>query len=65
MESRSEACGFWEKVTGQVIRQMFPVADGEPTFCLPTSCFSSVGQSCRIIADPMDCSTPGFPVHHV
>ena len=26
--------------------------------------FSSVAQSCLIICDPMDCSTPGFPVHH-
>ena len=26
--------------------------------------FSSVTQSCPIICDPMDCSTPGFPVLH-
>ena len=26
--------------------------------------FSSVTQSCLILCDPMDCSTPGFPVHH-
>ena len=26
--------------------------------------FSSVAQSCRTLCDPMDCSTPGFPVHH-
>ena len=26
--------------------------------------FSSVTQSCPILCDPMDCSTPGFPVHH-
>ena len=25
--------------------------------------FSSV-QSCPNVFDPMDCSTPGFPVHH-
>ena len=25
--------------------------------------FSSVTQSCPILCDPMDCSTPGFPVH--
>ena len=25
--------------------------------------FSSVAQSCPILCDPMDCSTPGFPVH--
>ena len=26
--------------------------------------FSSVAQSCLILCDPVDCITPGFPVHH-
>ena len=26
--------------------------------------FSSVAQSCLILCDPMDSSTPGFPAHH-
>ena len=26
--------------------------------------FSSIAQSCLPLCDPMDCSTPGFPVHH-
>ena len=26
--------------------------------------FSSVAQSCLTLCDPMDCRTPGFPVHH-
>ena len=26
--------------------------------------FSSVAQSCPTLCDPMDCSAPGFPVHH-
>ena len=26
--------------------------------------FSSVTQSCQTLCDPMDCSMPGFPVHH-
>ena len=26
--------------------------------------FSSVIQSCPILCDPMDCSSPGLPVHH-
>ena len=25
--------------------------------------FSSIAQSCPILCDPMDCSTPGLPVH--
>ena len=26
--------------------------------------FSLAAQSCLTLCDPMDCSTPGFPVHH-
>ena len=26
--------------------------------------FSSVAQSCQTLCDPMNCSMPGFPVHH-
>ena len=26
--------------------------------------FSSVAQSCPTVCNPLDCSTPGFPVHH-
>ena len=26
--------------------------------------FSSVAQLCPTLCDPMDCSSPGFPVHH-
>ena len=26
--------------------------------------FSSVAQSCLTLCEPMDCSMPGFPVHH-
>ena len=27
-------------------------------------CYCSVAQLCLTLCDPMDCSTPGFPVHH-
>ena len=30
----------------------------------PNQSFSSVPQSCQPISSSMDCSTPGFPVHH-
>ena len=30
----------------------------------PSVQFSSVAHSCLTLCDPMDCSTPGFPVHH-
>jgi len=32
-------------------------------YCLSVQ-FSSVAQSCPTLCDPMDCSTPGLPVHH-
>ena len=34
------------------------------TFPLPSVQFSSVAQSCLTVGDPMNHSTPGFPVHH-
>ena len=30
----------------------------------PCNCFSLVAQSCPTLCDPMNCSTPGLPVHH-
>ena len=30
----------------------------------PSVQFSSVTQSCLTLCDPVDCSTPGFPIHH-
>ena len=35
----------------------------KPFLKLPET-FSSVTQLCLTLCDPMDCSTPGFPVHH-
>ena len=32
--------------------------------CLSSVQFSSVAQSCPTRCDPMNCSTPGLPVHH-
>ena len=32
--------------------------------CIRVISISSVAQSCQTLWDPMDCSTPGFPVHH-
>ena len=36
-----------------------------PTFVSLSSIqFSSVAQLCPALCNPMDCSIPGFPVHH-
>ena len=42
---------WWERLT-----------EGETGSC--SDQFSSVTQSCPALCDPMDCSTPGLPVHH-
>ena len=34
------------------------------TLKAPITSFSSVTQSCPTFCDPMNCSTPGLPVHH-
>jgi len=35
-----------------------------PFFWISSVQFSSVAQSCPTLCDPMNCSTPGLPVHH-
>ena len=50
--NRKSVCTFWSP------------SSSRPS-PLPTSVqFSSVAQSCLTLCDPMDCSTPGLPVHH-
>ena len=34
------------------------------SFVVHSAQFSSVAQSCLTLCEPMDCSAPGFPVHH-
>ena len=34
------------------------------SICAKSIQFRSVAQSCLTLSDPMDCSTPGLPVHH-
>ena len=53
-------CGIWKF---QLIREKRTRVRG--TEC--RACFiqfSSVTQLCLTLCDPMDCFTPGFPVHH-
>ena len=38
--------------------------DGWPVFPIIIYQFTSVTQSCLTLCKPMDCSTPGLPVHH-
>ena len=54
-------------------RRFQPHSDPKEGWCLTPTLrrllhlsvqFSSVAQLCPTLCDPMDCSTPGFPVHH-
>ena len=52
-------CGFMRKKRTILFYFIFAVA----IFLLEVQ-FSSVTQSCPTLCDPMDCSTPDFPIHH-
>ena len=41
-----------------------PRRNKSPLFSHAWKSFSSVTQSCPALCDPMDHSTPGFPIHH-
>ena len=43
------------------IRSLYTISHN---FYVSLTLDSSVAQSCLTLCDPMDCSTPGFPVHH-
>ena len=43
---------------------MLKVFQSKNTYVASSAQFSSVAQSCLTLCDPMNCSTPGLPVHH-
>ena len=55
--------GLWQPNIEQVCQYNFP--SSICSFCVYRSVqFSSVTQPYLTLCDPMDCSTPGLPVHH-
>ena len=47
------------------VRVLVILLNFQANTCLSISVqFTSVAQSCPTLYDPMDCSTPGFPVYH-
>jgi len=55
--------GLWQPNIEQVCQCNFP--SSICSFCVYRSVqFSSVTQPYLTLCDPMDCSTPGLPVHH-
>ena len=51
-------CTLWPLIPSLVIYPKVIIPNRRNVF------ISSVAQSCPTLCDPMDCSTPGFPVHH-
>ena len=61
-------CKSLQLCLGRKRRQCFAystgVSTGTTNSYIDSVQFSSVAQSCVSLCDPMDCSIPGFPVHH-
>ena len=56
---------FWPRDWGQPkLRGIKTSAQPGPATSPSRSQFSSVGQSCPTLCNPMDCRAPGLPVHH-
>ena len=53
-------------ISGEKKKNKHQNFQGKPQFEFPKvhGCYCSVTQLCPTLWDPMDCSTPGFPVHH-
>ena len=51
---------LWVLHEEQQTVERWAVGNGNRGWCP----FSSVAQLCMTLCDPMDCSMPGFPVHH-
>ena len=58
-------CLMWTQLTCSCLGEVIIQHQFKPiTSNLRTPQFSLVAQSCLTLCDPVDCSTPGFPVHH-
>ena len=59
---------FWSSQLPTLLLTSFPPVSALPclflSYDLASVQFSSVAQSCPTLCDPMNCSTPGLPVHH-
>ena len=66
VNSRADVCSLsYSKVLSKcsaLVMSSVKAVASHPVFC-PFR-FSSVAQSCLTLCYPVDCSTPGLPVHH-
>ena len=56
--------GIWRTLSWRQNKGLFMMPKNVWNFLLISVQFSSVAQSCPTLCDPMNCSTPGLPVHH-
>ena len=56
-------CGLWN-LPGPGIKPVSSTLAGEFLSTAPLGKCNPVAQLCLTLCDPMDCSIPGFPVHH-
>ena len=59
--SALQCCACFYCKVNQPYAYIFPLFFG---FLFISVQFSSVAQSCLTLCDPVNCSTPGLPVHH-
>ena len=67
--TEKDGCSAWKRVSRGTQVKMNPVWKRElvpscQEMCRTLIQFSLVAQSCPTLCDPMNRSTPGFPVHH-
>ena len=55
---------YWHLVLLWSLHTSMIYATAKHTFCISFICCCSATQSCQILCDPMDCSTPGLHVPH-
>ena len=55
--------GTWQATVHGVARVRHDLVTEPPT-TISSVQFISVAQSCLTLCEPLNCSTPGFPVHH-
>ena len=57
-------CLYLHKDLKSIEKIFSPLLPASTALLCSSSQFSSVTQSCLTLWNPMDCSTPGFPLHH-
>ena len=61
--TEDEMVGWHHLLNEHEFEQAPGIGDEQGSLCTSLQ-FNSVAQSCPTLCDPMNCSTPGLPVHH-